>query len=305
METKKARHIYDSLFDSLVLKIGQSGKENIMPLNGEFPFGLAVSMRLFSEFSVVDKFGFNHTITTSTDPEDIWEGGGTYNYDAPQTAPIVSLASNNAADTNIPIAILGLDIDGNLIEQIINTNAVNGTTRVALTTPLWRVFRMENEGIVNLAGTVFCYTGTGAVPTIGDATIRAIINDGNNQTQMALYTIPKGKVGFLYYGELGMEMTANTPSTAVQYANTQYRSRRYGKIFKIKKTIPLVSSGTTFFQEERRFPDLIPDLTDIKLTVNEVSAEMGITGSFDILLIDESLFPAAFLTAIGQSNYVV
>jgi len=305
MITQKARHIYNSLLDNIILRLGQPGQEAYMPLSGEFPFGLAVSMRLFTEFEVIDKFGFNHTITTLTDPEDIWEGGGKYNYDANGTAPIVSLASNNAADINIPISILGLDINGNRVSQTINTNAANGTTRVALTTPLWRIFRMENEGTVSLQGILFCYTGTGTVPTIGDANIRAIIDDGNNQTQMALYTIPKGKVGFLYYGELALESTSATPTTTAQYANTQYKSRRYGKIFKTKKTIPLLTNGTSIFQEERRFPDIIPDLTDIKLTAKEVSAEMGITGAFDILLVDEKLFPESLLIALGQSNYVV
>ena len=55
-------------------------------------------------------------------------------------------------------------------------------------------------------------------------------------------------------------------------------------------------------QDTRRFPDIIPALTDIKLTAEEVSGDMGITGSFDILLVEESKLSSAFLTAIGQSS---
>jgi len=52
--------------------------------------------------------------------------------------------------------------------------------------------------------------------------------------------------------------------------------------------------------EDRTFPDIIPALTDIKITVEEVSATMGVTGTFDILLIDERFLQPTLLAAIGQ-----
>lgn len=260
-------------------------------------WSLQVNQGEIDGYSVVDKFGFNPSIETATDPEDVWEGGGVYTYDADNTAPIVSIASNNGADTQ-DIEITGLDINGVEVKQTIT---LTGTTRVALTTALWRVYRMENESATSLTGTVFCYTGTGTVPSVGDPEVRAIIDDGNNQTQMALYTIPIGCVGFLYYGELAMEQSS-TGFSSNEYANCAYKSRRYGKVFKIKKTIPLNSSGTTIFQDARRFPDVIPALTDIKLSVNEVSATMGVSGSFDILLVEDSKLSSAFLTSIGQPS---
>jgi hypothetical protein len=74
-------------------------------------FFLNVSMGLFPGYSVVDKFGENPEVDTGTTPEDVWEAGGLYTYDANGTAPIVSLISDNALDTE-PIQIIGLDIDG-------------------------------------------------------------------------------------------------------------------------------------------------------------------------------------------------
>jgi len=259
-------------------------------------FELACSMGLIPGYSKVDKWGVNHVITAASDPEDVWEGGGLYAYDTDSTAPVVSLASDDGGDTQ-DILIEGLDINGTLVGQ---TLTLTGTARVALTTPLWRVFRMENEGTADLAGTAFCYTGTGTVPAIGDSEVRAIIDDGNNQTQMAIYTIPIGKVGFLYYGDIAMAFSSG-PSGG-EYASVTYRSRRYGKVFKIKKTISLTSGGSTIFQDYRRFPDIIPALTDIKINVQEVSDTMGISASFDILLIDEDQFTSAYLTAIGQPS---
>lgn len=258
---------------------------------------LQVQQGKIDGYSVVNKFGINPLVTTATDPEDVWEGGDTYTYDADNTAPIVSVASDNAGDTQ-DIRIQGLDINGNLNSQ---TVTLSGTTRVALTTALWRVFRMENEGSTDLAGTIFCYTGTGTVPTIGDPEVRAIISNGNNQTLMALYTIPLGYVGFLFRGEIGIE--ADVAFTAGgEYARAGYFSRRYGKVFKIKKSISLINNGVSNYQDLRSFPDIIPALTDIKIVVQKVSTDMGIWSTFDILLVDEDKLDSSFLTAIGQPS---
>ena len=244
-------------------------------------FLLKVSKGEIKGYSVIDKFGFNPVITTGTDPEDVWEGGGRYNYDDNETAPIISLISNNINDTE-PIKILGLDINGVEIEQTIT---LNGTTRVELTTPLWRVYRMENDGTSDIEGTVFCYTGTNSAPSIGDDNIRAIINGDNNQTLMAVYTVPKGKTAYLFRGEFGMEFTGS-PGAGTNFAVCHYESRRYGKVFKTKKKITLINLGNSNYKDKRSFPDPIPELTDIRLVVDEVSDDMGVWGTFDILLED-------------------
>jgi len=254
---------------------------------------LAVNMGQVPGYSFVDKFGENPDIDTGTTPEDIWEFGGEYIYDADGTAPIISLVSDSAADT-MDIDVQGLDIDGNLVSQIIT---LNGTTRVALTTPLWRVFRMGNVGRTDIDGTVYCYVGTGGTPGASD--VRAIIDNGNNQTLMALYTIPKNTVGYLFRGELGGSRAAF--AGAIQCA---YYSRRFGKVFRVKKRVDVTNQGASVYIDKRTAPDIVPALTDIKLTVEAVSANnTGVFGTFDILLIDENLFPDSYLTAIGQPGY--
>jgi len=272
---------------------GSTEGEGSAYLNVGQPFELKVNQGLIPGHSVVDKFGENPDIDTGSTPEDIWEAGGTYNYDANGTAPIVSLISDNAGDTQ-NISVQGLDINGNVVVQEIT---LIGTTRVALTTPLWRVYRMSNVSSTNLAGTCYCYIGTGGVPSL--ANIRAIIDDGNNQTLMALYTIPRGYVGYLYRGELGQSRAATSGA-----ARLAYFSRRYGQAFTIKKRVDITNQGSSIYQDARSFPDVIPALTDVKLTVESVTANnTGVFGTFDVLLIDEALFPDSFLHAIGQPGY--
>jgi hypothetical protein len=262
-------------------------------------FLLAVEMGLIPGFSSLDKYGINPLIETTTTPEDIWEGGGIYPYDADGTAPIVSLASDATNDTQ-PIKITGLDVSG---DQVVQTIDLSGDTRVALTTPLWRAFRLENEGTTDLTGTVFVYTGTGSVPSVGDSEVRAIIDNGNNQTLMAIYTIPRGKVGFLHRGEAGLEYAAGNVSSLGEFVTGYYKSRRYGKVFKVKKSISMLTAATSVYQDLRTFPGVLPALTDIKLQIMVVSEDCGVWGTFDILLVDEDLFPTTFLTAIGQPGY--
>ena len=256
-------------------------------------FFLKVQQGLVEGHYIIDKFGENPDIDTGTIPEDIWEYGGEYIYDADGTAPIVSLVSDDASDTE-EIVVQGLDIDGNLVTQSI---ILTGTTRVALTTPLWRVFRMFNNGSVAIAGTVYCYTSTGNTPAPSE--VRAIISGSNNQTLMAIYTIPKGKVGFLVRGELGCSRSQTAGAS-----QCAYDSRRYGKVFRVKKRVDITNQGTSAYTDKRTAPDPIPSLTDIKLAVENVSANnTGVFGTFDILLIDEGLFPDEYLTAIGQVGY--
>lgn len=282
---------------TLLTGVDADGSQSIIGLSKDFL--LAVQQGQVDGYSVMDdKFGENPAITEVSDPEDIWEGGGLYAFDADSTAPIASIASSAGGDAQ-DIRIIGLDINGAEVEQTI---ALAGTARQALTTALWRVYRMENEGATDLVGTVFCYTGTGTVPTIGDPEVRAVIDNGNNQTLMCIRTVPLGKVGFLYRGEVGINWTGGASSSG-DFARLYYKSRRFGKVFKIKKCVSVMTSGDSLYQDERSGPDIIPALTDIRLEIAEVSTSMGVWGTFDILFVDEDKFSSAYLTAIGQPGY--
>lgn len=259
------------------------------------PFELSVNQGKQQGISVVDKFGVNLSIARNSTPEDVWEFGGLYNYDADGTAPIMYLSSSSLNDS-VDVSIQGLDVDGYLVNQTIT---LNGQNIVNLSTALWRVYRMQNEGSVDIEGTVYCHTN----PTVSngvppDSSVRAIIDNGNNQTLMCLYTIPKGYVGFLYRGEVGVELEGNAAALA-EYAHCHYESRRFGKVFKVKKAITImVSQG--YYSDKRSFPDIIPALTDIKVVAVEVSAVMGLWATFDLMLVEEDEFSAEYLQKIGQ-----
>ena len=164
---------------------------------------------------VVDKFGENPAIATTTDPEDLWEFGGEYNYTANAGATHY-VSSSSAADTQlISFGTITADSDGNWNLETFTQN-VAGQVKTELLPPsgdnIVRVWRMANEGDAgeDLAGTLYCYeddTVTDGKPDT-DSKVRAVIDNGNNQTLMLLYTIPTGYVGFLYRGEVGIKFDA-------------------------------------------------------------------------------------------------
>ena len=292
-------------FDSLTPRIARMAKEdgewiNIAELMMNPLFELRVTMGLVPGFSKIDKFGVNLNVTTSTDPEDIWEFGGVYPDDPFGTAPIKYVSSNDNTDIGQVVAVYGLDIEGEDTYQEVTTN---GYSVVTLDTPLWMVYRMMNisDSGLGISGTLYCHTDS--TPTSGvplDANVRAIINDGKNQTLMTIYTIPKGKVGFLMRGEVGLRLEGNSAVLA-EYADVSYKSKRLGKVFTVKKAIS-VFPGTPY-QDKRAFPDVIPSLTVIKITADTVTQTMGLWATFDVLLVDEDYFSEEFLTNIGQPGY--
>lgn len=281
-------------------------------ITGSF-VGFAVSLGFFLGWKGVDKFGENPDVDTGTTPEDITEIGGEYQWLAKTDPPSINKASSsNSADIGQLIEVWGIrdpeTSEGNDLGYFVTNgqNKVDIFDNPELTgdpISFWRTDRMSNESDEgnDLQGDLYVYIDTaisGGVPT--DITkVRAKVTNGNNQTLMAVYTTRPKTVGFLFKGELGGSRSQN--SGQIQCA---YYSRRYGKCFKVKKRVDITNQGSSVYVDKRSFPDRIPALTDIKLTVESVSANnTGTFGTFDVLEIDEKYFSKRFLRSIGQPGY--
>jgi len=256
-------------------------------------FELEVSRGNVIKATSIDKFGVNRDIQTNTDPEDIWEYGGIYNFSDVITvdpflgdADIDRISSGSVNDT-MEVIVFGLDENGLEVVQFIT---LQGQAPVSLTTPLWRVYRIVNNGTGNMQGetdenvdgTVYVYddqaTVLNGVPS-PDSSVKAVMTS-SNQTLMAIYTVPANKTGYLKKGIVGID---RAQSTGV--AVFQYRSRRVGKVFNVSFEGSVSAGGSSYFKDERSFPDRIPPLTDIVIRISEVSSnDMGAFAAFDILL---------------------
>lgn len=250
-------------------------KENAMD------FFQQVAEGLVPGYSTMEKFGENPEVTTANDPEDVWDGGGIYNYSS--TADIDRLSSSDASDV-CAITVIGLDGDGNEVTQVIT---LTGQTPVALTTPLRRVYRMINFCPVDLAGDCYCFVSGGSVvagvPQVA-ADIRAIIRDGNNQTLMCIYTIPAGKTGYFWGGYVAV--SRGVPTSAAADFTWRYRILGGPPNGNVASRISCLSGGGSHWDYTYKLPVVLPGLTDVWIRCEEVSATLGVSGGFTVLLKD-------------------
>jgi len=241
-------------------------------------YALNVSKGLVEGTTGINKFGANLDITKNTS-EDVWDGGGTYPF--PTTALMTKLvqATNQVGtDANATIEIQGLDANWDLVIQTADLDGSNTTTEVSLTTPLIRCFRMKVLEDIVLAADV-------SVVATGGGTTYATIHAGNNQTLMAIYTVPAGKTAYLtnYYASQ-TDATNKTPtSTGI---TLWMADRANGYEFQVKHAIGIPQAGN--MAQHQFVPyGAIPEKTDIKITASPADEDANIAAGFDLYVVDD------------------
>jgi len=199
----------------------------------------------------VHKFGSNPAVGIS--PETVWSQGGLYPWASfPDTIYITGTDVGN-------VEISGLDTDYNEYTETvaIGTNSAQSFSRI---------FRMTAD-IVNSAA-IYARAGSNA------GTVVATIDTGKAQTLMAIYTIPKDKVGYLVRYTVG----CGTNDRIL----TEMFTRESGSVFRIKSEMFILENTITqdFFA-----PIRLEEKTDIdfRATANQGSNNKVIL-NFDLIL---------------------
>lgn len=270
------------------------------------PYGYMVAKGSIEGELAISKFGENPEVTTSTDPEDIWDYGGTYTYTA-NTGADYYFSSSNAADTqSVKFYVLTVDSLGNWNMESFS-QAVVGQTKTKLLPPSGdkpvRIWRMYNVGATNIQGVLYVYEDDTVLLGVPQtpSKVRAIINGATNTTLMSHFTVPTGYVAFLYGGFSGLKFSGAPTATS---ATINISARNYGGVFRIGKRASLITSGTTISPEMFAFPLSFPARTDIKFVIEEVSATLGAGTRYDIQLTPEEKLNNTFLDSIGQVRRV-
>jgi hypothetical protein len=250
----------------------------------DMPWKLRVA-RGEAETSYINKFGHNEEIDTNTTPEDVWSHGGVYTFTADGGAPYF-ISSSNALDTQvIALQCLTEDASGNWnVENV--TVTLQGLTKVPIAFPSGddpvRFYRGFNVNGTDLVGDVHIYeddTLTAGVPDT-DSKVRGGIRAGDNQTEMCIYTVPSGFIGYFMQGYVSL--SSGVRSASMEFT---YSIRVHGGVFRVTGRTSLDSAGSGSWQYEYAVPPPLPAKTDVKITVVNVTAnDMGAVGGFDIEL---------------------
>lgn len=250
-------------------------------------FYLELAKGNVSGHSNINKFGTIPDFDTTDGRTDVWDGAndagsGLMTYTYSSSADIDRISSSDNGDTQ-DIEIEGLDTNFDVVTQTIT---LNGQTPASLTTSLVRVFRMINRGSTDIAGTVYCFVNvatTGGVPNTL-TNIRAEINNGHNQTLMAIYTIPNGKTGYMDR----FEASVAGAKKSAEYEIDVY-ARPTGEAFQLKHRTSLQDGGSSEWQHSFLTPDKFLAKTDIVIRVKILTAavtEASVSAGFDIVLVD-------------------
>ena len=158
--------------------------------NGAFePFELQVSRLQVFGHQRLNIFGYSASIGNTSTLQTIWEGANNAtqnNYVFPTVSAPLVLVSSSASDTGV-VFVGGLDINFNLVSEYIT---LTGTTPVTTVNSYFRVNVLYYTSGINV-GTIKA--------TQGSTTIYGYINPSIGQSQMAVYTVPKGYTFFESY----------------------------------------------------------------------------------------------------------
>ena len=224
----------------------------------------------------INKFGSNLSIDTGSAPETIWSTGGLYVF--PASSGSISVVSSSANDTAAgtgarTIIVEGLNED---YEEITETFTMDGVNPVS--SSLWNNWLRVYRAFVTTAGTSEVNAGEITI-TLGAITVATIPVD-LGQTQMAIFTIPQDKKGYIVSITGSILKSGGTGRSA----NVGFYCRENG-VRRLIYEFTVETTGSTTFTKFFKSPLVCNEKTDLYLNALDVSANgTAIFGSFNVLV---------------------
>jgi len=242
------------------------------------PFELQVARGHIEGHKALFKFGGNADINGSL--ETIWSQGGLYVY--PTAAIQMSVSSSSTNDTALgsgaqTVFVYGLDANYNEITEVVT---LAGQTAVLTTQSFLRVNRAYvitagNGGTA--AGDI--YVGTGVVTAGVPATVYAVISLGENQTTMAVWTVPARHTLYLH-----RTFFSAASNNAAHYILGKLVNRPQGGVFRNSADITVNSAAVPYHFE---IPIMFAEKTDIETRAIALSGtNFYVTAAFEGIYVE-------------------
>jgi len=231
---------------------------------GDYPYFIQVSRGLVDGHKRLFKFGHNPVIQDIS--ETIWDAGGLYAY--PSSAVAMTVTSGAGATANgVAITVQGLDGDYNEVSEEVTLASTGTATTTQTFLRVYRAFVSGSQAIT--ANTTIANGGT----------TYAQINNGENQTLMALWTVPAGYTAYL----LDTKITAFTEQNN-KVATINIYARRENGVFRTADKFDVFAAAIT---QNYKCPIPFPEKTDIEVRAVATSsnADLRVAAGLDIIYI--------------------
>ena len=232
---------------------------------GSYPYFLQVSRGLIAGHKRVFKFGYNGDIDDSE--ETIWDVGGLYAYPA-SAVTMTATSSSGATDEDVEVTIQGVDASYNELSETVTLDA-SGTATT--TGSFLRVYR------------AFVASGTasaGNITIANGGTTYAYVSSSDQQTLMALWTVPAGYTAYLFQ----IDTTAFTVQNN-KVATIRMITRELKGVFRTQQKFDLFEGS---YHQDITCPQPIPEKTDIEFRAiaDSSNADLRVSTTFDIIYIE-------------------
>jgi len=231
---------------------------------GDYPYFIQVSRGLVDGHKRLFKFGHNPEIQNIS--ETIWDAGGVYVY--PSSAVAMTVTSGaGATDNGVAITVQGLDSNYKEVSEEVTLASTGTATTTQTFLRVYRAFVSGSQAVT--ANTTIANGGT----------TYAQINNGENQTLMALWTVPAGYTAYL----LDTKITAFTEQNN-KIATINVIARRENGVFRTADKFDVFAAAVT---QNYKCPIPFPEKTDIEVRAIATSsnADLRVAAGLDIIYI--------------------
>lgn len=228
--------------------------------------GLSIPLMNNDTQTYVQKYGYTHDLDANTNglqTKTIWTGEEQYPWDALNSPVSITATSESETDT-AQIVVNGLDAQWNQQTRVIT---LSGADPISIDGQWRRVFRAHVTGPTAIAGDVTIKTAT-------SGNVIAHIPVEEQQTLMALYTVPRGYTAYM----TGFNSTVSRNEDML----FRLRIREPGSVFRTQHIAQVYQTPYHYRYEVYK---QIDEMCDIECTGEPTNNNVAAHAAFDLILI--------------------
>jgi len=232
---------------------------------GDYPYFLQVSRGLVTGHKRIFKFGYNGEIQNVE--ETIWDVGGLYAYPS-SAVTMTATSSAGASDEDVEVTIQGLDTNYAELSETVTLNASGTATTTGSFLRVYRAFVSSSSA------------SSGNISITNSSTTYAYISIADQQTLMALWTVPAGYTAYLFQ----IDTTAFTIQNN-KVATIRMLTREVNGVLRTQNKFDLFEGS---YHQDITCPQPIPEKTDIEFRAiaDSSNADLRVSSTFDIIYIE-------------------